>query len=175
MVLGRKFRQSLLCHAGRTPVADPTAEAATRLRWSAPPGPIQANAEGAELALLDRLAGAWPHSLEITAGEAPHALAAFRAGRALPHVREADYATEPGKQPRASALARLQARQGADVTSLRHENVRVEEAAARHLLVLLDGTRDRAAILAELTEVEMSPDDLEANLRQLGQLALLHA
>ena len=66
------------------------------------------------------------------------------------HVRAPAYAASAGERPRASALARLQAEQAIDVTSLRHENVRMEEPAARLLLALLDGTRDRAALRADL-------------------------
>jgi hypothetical protein len=52
----------------------------------------------------------------------------------------------------------------------------MEEPAARLLLTLLDGTRDRAAIRAEFGErtgVRLSAEDLDANLVQLGRLFLL--
>jgi hypothetical protein len=52
----------------------------------------------------------------------------------------------------------------------------MEEAPARLLLTLLDGTRDRAAIRAEFRErtgVPLSAEDLDANLEALGQLFLL--
>ena len=53
------------------------------------------------------------------------------------------------ERPVASPLARWQARTGAEVTSLAYTTVHMEEPAARLLLTLLDGTRDRAAIRAE--------------------------
>ena len=93
------------------------------------------------------------------------------------HVRAPAYAAVAGERPRASALARLQAERAIDVTSLRHENVRMEEPAARTLLTLLDGTRDRAALRADLAAAggpDLAPDALEASLADLGALGLLH-
>jgi hypothetical protein len=52
----------------------------------------------------------------------------------------------------------------------------MDEPAARALIELLDGTRDRAAIAATLRErtgLELSPDDLDTNLRELARLFLL--
>jgi hypothetical protein len=54
--------------------------------------------------------------------------------------------------------------------------VRMEEPAARTLITLLDGTRDRAAIRADLAEavgVELNENDLERNLVELTRLFLL--
>ena len=52
----------------------------------------------------------------------------------------------------------------------------MEEPAARLLITLLDGTRDRAAIRAELQEragLELTASDLDANLVELARLFLL--
>jgi hypothetical protein len=52
----------------------------------------------------------------------------------------------------------------------------MEEHAARLLITLLDGTRDRAAIRAELkarTELELSDEDLDDNLNELARLFLM--
>ena len=52
----------------------------------------------------------------------------------------------------------------------------MEEPAARLLITLLDGTRDRAAIRAELqarTGLELSDEDLDNNLLELARLFLL--
>jgi SAM-dependent methyltransferase len=185
VLLGRKFRQTLLCHsalAGEI-AAEPSPETMERLRFVAPPGPAQASADGLEAAVLERLGEAWPDSLSLAElgeadGLAEAMLSAVRAGRAGPRVDPPAYAAEPGELPLASAVARLQAEEGSDVTSLRHENVRIEEMAGRRLLMLLDGTRDRPAILADLAGaadgVELSSEDLDGNLRQLAALALLH-
>jgi hypothetical protein len=75
-----------------------------------------------------------------------------------------------------SALARWQAAQGLELTTLGYTTVRMDEPAARALVTLLDGTRDRAAIRAALREragLELSAEDLDANLRELARLFLL--
>jgi SAM-dependent methyltransferase len=102
-----------------------------------------------------------------------------------------------GERPVARAIARLQAGQGPAVTNLWHCNVKVEDAPARRLIGLLDGTRDRAALVAALAaavmagEVDLVGDEgplqeagavlryleahLEGYLDRLGDLALLEA
>src|SRR5262249_57871195 len=52
-----------------------------------------------------------------------------------------------GPRPRVPAHARLAARRGPSVTSLRHENVPLAPEL-QELLPALDGSRDRAALLA---------------------------
>ena len=75
------------------------------------------------------------------------------------------------------------------VTNLRHRSIRIEDDLARRLLTLLDGTRDRAALLDEVRgwrEPGMGEDDgvelppegelpeaLEAALERLVALSLL--
>ncbi len=100
------------------------------------------------------------------------------------------FALEAGEQPTASPLARLQARTGSVVTNLRHASVRIEDDLGRHLVTLLDGTRDRRMLLAELEDFVNSgalalDEDaakvlvrdldaaLERSLEGLGRLALL--
>ena len=54
----------------------------------------------------------------------------------------------------------------------------MEEPAARLLVTLLDGTRDRAAIRAELqarTGLELTEADLDNNLAELAKLFLLES
>ena len=80
------------------------------------------------------------------------------------------------ERPVASPLARWQARVGVRGHALAYTTVHMEEPAARLLLTLLDGTRDRAAIRAEFRErtgVPLSAEDLDANLAALGRLFLL--
>jgi hypothetical protein len=85
----------------------------------------------------------------------------------------------PGLRPRASALARIQARRGARITTLRHSVVEIQDPLARELISLLDGTRDRAALLAEL-QAFAGPEPLllealDANLVKLARRAILEA
>ena len=80
------------------------------------------------------------------------------------------------EKPFASRLARWQAREQQDLTTMAYTTVRMEEPAARVLVGLLDGTRDREAIRADFRErtgVAISPEDLETNLDALAKLFLL--
>jgi methyltransferase-like protein/2-polyprenyl-3-methyl-5-hydroxy-6-metoxy-1,4-benzoquinol methylase len=61
--------------------------------------------------------------------------------------------TCPSEMPVASPLARLQSRENGEIVNLRHFNIRVEDPLSRQLLHLLDGTRDRAALLDEVMEL----------------------
>jgi SAM-dependent methyltransferase len=79
------------------------------------------------------------------------------------HVHATRFAVAAGERPVASPLARLQAGRSERVTSLRHRNIDLN-GFERQLLGLLDGTRDRAALLDGLVgavakgEVEMKKD-----------------
>jgi hypothetical protein len=155
------------------------------LHWAARPNaePLEAGLVADAFAVLDRLRpravsfdelrdalGADPDAL----GEA--LIAAFRRERLVPHAGPLRTASEPGERPVASPLARWQAARGPELTSLAYQTVRMEEPAARLLITLLDGTRDRAAIRAELhtrTGLELSAEDLDANLAELARLFLL--
>lgn len=80
-------------------------------------------------------------------------LAAFAVGMVELRIERPRIAREAGDKPEASAIARRQLRGGSvSVTSLRHTRVKIEQPLVRQLLVLADGTRDREAFLAELTE-----------------------
>ena len=86
------------------------------------------------------------------------------------HVWAPAIVSAASERPVASALARLQAAQGTRVTNLRHGSVEVPDELGRRLIVLLDGTRDRAALLREL---DRPADELERSLQGLAALALL--
>jgi hypothetical protein len=60
------------------------------------------------------------------------------------------FVAEAGERPMASALARHMATRGNSVTNQRHETVVLDEFQ-RQLVVRLDGTRDRAALLRDLS------------------------
>ena len=93
--------------------------------------------------------------------------------------------TEISERPRASALARLQARSLTKVTNLKHESVRLEDPVVRTFLGLLDGTRDRPTIAREMAAAlrEKNPAtpalaaDVEKgiapNFERVSRLALL--
>jgi len=152
--------------------------------------------------VLDHLAGGdrvrWEQYADFLAGrtfrqtllcraEAPvepgELVRALRRGEAVLPELPARHAAEPGARPEASALARAMAREGPDLVSLEHEHVRVEDPLARYLLRLLDGTRDRAALVDALADAARHgerlrgeiADGLEHNLRVLAALGLLRA
>jgi methyltransferase-like protein len=101
-----------------------------------------------------------------------------RAGMVELHTLPPHVVLEPAERPLASPLARLQAHTSDLVTNLRCEDVRVEDERARAFLDLLDGTRDRQAILDDIVAVlredePASPAALEEGLLTLGRLGLL--
>jgi SAM-dependent methyltransferase len=70
---------------------------------------------------------------------------------------------EPGERPTANRLARAQARLGQPVTTLLHTTVHLEGELSRALVRLMDGTRDRTALAAELRKVAPE-EEVEAGL-----------
>lgn len=124
-------------------------------------------------------------------------LKAYAGGIVEFHVHPPQFVTLPSERPIASPLARLQARNGSNIINLRHHNIKVEDALGRGLLQLLDGSRDRRALVASLSELvasgkaalpegSMIPNgatgtrdiieaNLEENLVSLGRMALLAA
>jgi methyltransferase-like protein len=96
-------------------------------------------------------------------------------------IQDSPFVLEPGPRPLASPLARLQAKSSTEVTSLRHHTVEVN-GLDRAILELLDGTRDRQKLVAELIglaiqgvlniEADGAPLRDEAKLRQIFEGAL---
>ena len=84
-----------------------------------------------------------------------------------------------GDRPTASAYVRWQARHGVAVTNLRHETIALREVSAVRLLALLDGTRTRAELAAEMAFVlpgwapHVIAQRVEECLAQFAKLALL--
>ena len=65
------------------------------------------------------------------------------------------FTTQVRDRPAVYAVARRNARDGSAVTNLRHEAVALDEFN-RHLVMLADGSRDRAALVEELAKVVAS-------------------
>jgi SAM-dependent methyltransferase len=190
---GRMFRQTLLCHAGierrepapavvqgmlATSPARPAGNAAQeRVEFRGPDG-VSLTTDHEELkTALTRLGAAWPHALpvaELTSDDAVREalLQAYAMHVVQLHVWAPALATEPSERPVASALARLQAARGTRLTNLLHASVEVPDELGRRLITLLDGTRDRAALLRELRR---PADELERSLDGLARIALLEA
>jgi methyltransferase-like protein len=87
---------------------------------------------------------------------------------------QAPLTSEVAAKPRASRMARLLARTRTRIVNLRHESVNLADADARRLLTLLDGTRDRNALLRELGPgFHHGAARLDAMLQAFARLALL--
>jgi methyltransferase-like protein/2-polyprenyl-3-methyl-5-hydroxy-6-metoxy-1,4-benzoquinol methylase len=121
-------------------------------------------------------------------------LQAYAVGLVELHTYLPSYARKAGERPSASPLARWQARHGSFVTSIYHTSMSVEDALARELVLLLDGSRDRTALLESLLSMARkhaagSPEsgdsedpgqsrillaaELERNLAKLARMGLL--
>jgi SAM-dependent methyltransferase len=85
------------------------------------------------------------------------------------HVSAPAFVPTPGERPLASPLARLQAHDGARVSTLRHRDVELSPVE-RQLVQLCDGTRDRAALAAAI-----APAVLDHHLTSLARHALFVA
>jgi SAM-dependent methyltransferase len=200
---GRRFRQTLLVAAEQEIDRTPRPEVIERLAVSTqvqrrngafegPTGSTLTTDNPAVVEALERAATAWPAAVWVRELAAPGAdttalcdalLRAYAANLVALHVHPPAVATTAGDMPRASPLARHQARDGELVTNLRHQSVRIEDDLGRRLVTLLDGTRDRAALAAELRAFLAARDQpmtdaqvregLERSLQGLTQLALL--
>ncbi|HYI91973.1 MAG TPA: class I SAM-dependent methyltransferase [Bryobacteraceae bacterium] len=80
------------------------------------------------------------------------------------------YPSKPSERPAVSMLARYQAKEGARVTSLRHQAVDLDDDTARRLIVFLDGTRDLDALSLA---TGMDRQTTEEYLKKLLSLSLL--
>ncbi len=111
------------------------------------------------------------------------------------HVYPPRFVLQAGERPVASPLARLQIQSAGEVTNLRHYTLGVEPGLGRYLIQLLDGSRDRSALVNDLAKLvaagtvtmqkdgapvsdpgtarELIAADLEQKLTELGQMALL--
>jgi SAM-dependent methyltransferase len=182
------FRMSVLCRDSLRPQAGPVTDTLRELHYASRPAePGEERPAGLLASALALLRSRAPDTvafadLRAATGSDPDELCdalreGFLAELVMPHrtpLRALDVAQV--EKPFASRLARWQAREQEDLTTMAYTTVRMEEPAARVLLGLLDGTRDREAIRADFREqtgVAISPEDLEANLDALAKLFLL--
>ncbi|MDE2406834.1 MAG: class I SAM-dependent methyltransferase [Xanthomonadaceae bacterium] len=123
-------------------------------------------------------------------------LKAFEFGLLQLHCDPPTFATQAGTYPRLNPLSRLQLEQGKDMlASLRPSLVSLDNVLGLELVRLLDGQRDRAALLAALAQrmtafpvsaeggqqrlqpvhwwTQQLNDQLEDGLRLIAQMALL--
>lgn len=100
-------------------------------------------------------------------------LVELHAAASLPFTRE------PGECPRTTLLARVQALEGCSISNRAFLPIRIPDRFSRELMALLDGTRDRRALLGAAAQFETKPEadltleNLEEMLRTAAGLALL--
>jgi len=129
-----------------------TVSAATLAQWRATHTP------GDTRALETILTGAYVGGVVDLFSEAPVLVAAVSA------------------KPQASHIARIQALTRTRVANVRHESVNLADPVAHRLLPLLDGTRDKAALLRGLgSTYDRGREGLDAMLQFFAKVSLLVA
>jgi len=201
----RRYRESLFVHRAVPVGAVPDARRLAPMHIAATNATVERHAAAdarapatLQRALLDRLVDVHPGSLPVAelvpwiaarAGAgAPlahpdHARAlllnAAYAGVLLPLAAPARTVTAPGERPVAFAPARWQAPRHDFVVNLRHDGVALADPVMRRLVPLLDGTRDRTALVAELATIAPGMRDprraLDEYLLHFGKLGILQA
>ncbi len=135
----------------------------------------------------DTLSTAWDEDSQLFAEVL---LNIWSAGLAEMRTYSPPWATEAGERPQVSPLVRIHLRLGrGQVPTLRPSLMNVEEPFHRELFLLTDGSRDRAALVAEMNrlldagrvtlppEIDRSklPEVVEGSLRRAARNALLLA
>jgi SAM-dependent methyltransferase len=189
-----KYRRTLLCRDGIevAPTLDPERLRTVRIASSARPGSDDADVHGVVAALNE----IWPQSigledllrevlgrLGVRREPAPeetqifvsYLVSGYATGFIDLHMWEPQLVRAPGEAPRVSAVARLESETQDWVTGLRHNSVHMDDPVSARLLPLLDGTRDRRALMAEADGAPLSPEQLESILKRFGEFCLLEA
>ena len=199
----RRYRESLFVRDGVALAAVPDARRLAPIHAAATNVTVERHAaqqdRGApplQRALIERLVDAHPGSVpveELVALIAARAgagsplagrdnallllLNAAYAGVIVPLATPAALASKASAQPRAFAPARWQAPRHDFVVNRRHDGVAFADPVMRALLPLLDGTRDREALVAALASIAPSMRDprraLDEYLAHFAKLGLL--
>ncbi len=145
-------------------------------------------------ALTSRLLAHWPNSIPVVDlaewrnhtlpanAEQPHRpiemllAELYVAGQVGLRTTPVNAVATPGEFPAAFAAARWISREQEVVPTLYHEPVRLNDAAVRKLVGLLDGTRTRDDLIAAMGDTFSRPDGrahLDSLLTKLAKEALL--
>ena len=153
-----------LVEQGQPPGDGPTPDGSSAVFAHPAGGTIRAGSAVARAA-FQRIAEAWPGAVEVSRLVEPAAGAAgalantllecVSRGLLVPSSVPPPCTPRPGTCPLASPLARAQAQTSLQVTTLRHEVVRLDPLHA-HLLPLLDGTRTAQALVEDLVPAAVS-------------------
>jgi SAM-dependent methyltransferase len=201
---GRGFRHTLLCRREDPVRRPPALPAENRLFAATRAKPVPAAGSGAQMELrtpdgvsmktehpvMKRLFAClgetWPGSVRVNDipfdGVTPEQrqeilLGLLKAGLIEMSTLPPAFVREPGPRPSVNALVRLQLQRGDMITNLLHRQVRLEGDLTKAIVRLLDGTRDRAALLRDLLTVDpkLTAQALDDGLRKLAGLAILTA
>ncbi|MDQ3087861.1 MAG: class I SAM-dependent methyltransferase [Acidobacteriota bacterium] len=78
--------------------------------------------------------------------------------------------TESSEKPRINALARWQLADANNVATLLNKDIKIEDEVSRHLLELLDGTRNRHDLLTQMSEFIKTSDAVQDKQELLDNL-----
>jgi methyltransferase-like protein len=186
-IVNRTFRRTLFCRAGLAVERTAAPERMRRLHASSAVKPVSSapdlwpgrsetfrDERGETFSsdhplaktVLVSLAAAWPGAVAFSNLEAEETALAdlldslFRSGVAELHAHPPICTATAGELPCASPLARRQAASGLLVTNQRRRILKLDDPVALFLLLHLDGTRDRKA-LVDLLETEAAEGRLE--------------
>jgi SAM-dependent methyltransferase len=191
----RRFRQTLLCHAGRTLDPEPRPErleglaVSAALRWTTDEqsGRVTFHGPGTAHVVTDHplavrtlqaVGGRWPSPCWISELGSERELPAihdillrcYAANLVRLHVHPPLVSTVAPERPRVSPVARLEAAEGTMLTTVRHTHYELDDDAARRVVTLLDGRRDRAALRTELQAGAAAIDAALGRLAGAGML-----
>jgi SAM-dependent methyltransferase len=124
------------------------------------------------------------HSEEDVAAATHALLRAALSGHVTLHAEPPPIVASVSDRPEASLIARKQAEVGRLITNLQHTGVLLEDERVRQLLILVDGTRDRDRLVADLKsalagkteptdEQPIDRESIEKHLNFLARIALL--
>lgn len=89
---------------------------------------------------------------------------------------EPDFTRALGEKPGANALARYEVDSQEWVTGLRHNAIHMHDPLSVRILGLLDGSRDRGALMdainSSISGATVTPDRLEMILNRFGEFCL---
>jgi hypothetical protein len=99
----------------------------------------------------------------------------YRAGVLDLHLHVPPFVVHVSDKPLASPLARWQARQRDVVSTLHHRSLKLSGPIQRGILALLDGSRDRTALRADLLQVFASGtlDLLDADGKVVSDMSIV--
>ena len=145
--------------------------------------------------VMEQLIAAWPHTLSfdqigptlaghgilLESGGAPTLLRLAISRMIELHAWSPPVSAGISERPRATATSRDEAARQSLATTLLHATLQLEDPVARRFLQLLDGTRDRAALVREMRAsfpdlpAEQLAGGMEEQLQLLYRAAILEA